>query len=521
MKRRAVVIILILFLGISLGYKIGNGDNSANVVFMLKTLNRVLHYVQSYYVEEVNPPKLIEKGIEGMVQSLDPYSEFLTPDESREWDVRTKGEFGGLGIQITKRSDKDWITIIAPLEDTPADRAGIRAGDQITKIENESTWGMSLKDVVKRLRGKPGTKVTITIQRPGLTEPLDFTITRAVIHIRAVPYATLIGDDIGYVDLTTFSRSASAELRNSMDSLFNLGAKKMILDLRSNPGGLLQEAVRVANLFLPKGSVIVSTKGRTPDSRQEFDAPSDPPHGDKFPLVVLVDRGSASASEIVSGAIQDWDRGILIGDTTFGKGSVQRIYKLDKGYELKLTTAKYYTPSGRCIHREKPKEGAREDTLKKETKTYKTRKLGRFVVGGGGIAPDIEQKRKSLSLLVSKARAKGLFFTYAVDYHNSHPTPPENGEVNITQEDLESFKKLLKEKDISFRKDEFEEAKSDIEEFLKLQIVEKYFGRKARYSKVIKSDPLVKKAVSLLRKAKVSDDLFAEIGIKEPAPSHR
>ena len=373
MKKRIAIITLVLFLGLSLGYKIGSGDNSANVVFMLKTLNQVLHYVQSYYVEEVNPPKLIEKGIEGMVQSLDPYSEFLTPDESQEWDVRTRGEFGGLGIQITKRSEKDWITIIAPIEDTPADRAGIRAGDQIIKIEDESTWGMSLKEVVKKLRGKPGTKVTITIKRPGLDEPLEFTITRAIIHIKAVPYAALLKDDIGYVDLSTFNRSASEELKNAMDSLFNLGAKKMILDLRSNPGGLLQEAVRVANLFLPKGSVIVSTKGRTEDSRQEFDAPMDPPYGDKFPLVVLVDHGSASASEIVSGAIQDWDRGILIGDTTFGKGSVQRIYRLDKGYELKLTTAKYYTPSGRCIHRERGKESeTKEDTLKAVSYTHLT-----------------------------------------------------------------------------------------------------------------------------------------------------
>jgi carboxyl-terminal processing protease len=511
MKRRILTLFLVLLVGLSVGYKVGSDEGKRNVVFMLNMLNQVLSYVGKYYVEEVEPPELIEKGIEGMVHSLDPYSDFLTPEEGEEWEVRTKGEFGGLGIQITKTTEKDWITIIAPIEDTPADRAGIRAGDKIIKIEGESTWGMSLREVVKKLRGKPGTKVTITIKRPGLDEPLDFTITRDIIHIRAVPYASLLTPDVGYIDLTTFNRSAGRELREAMDSLFSLGAKKLILDLRSNPGGLLNEAVEVANLFLPRGSLIVSTKGRTPSANQEFRAPLDPPYGVDYPLVVLVDAGSASASEIVSGAIQDWDRGIIIGDTTFGKGSVQRIYRLKKGYELKLTTAKYYTPSGRCIHREKEEE---EDTLSNR-EVFHTRELQRPVYGGGGIVPDITIEPEKLPPLVSKALAKRAFFDFAVEYHTRYPNPPPSKEIQFTEEDLTNFKKMLKEKEISFRDDEFEEAKDLILMYLRLEVVEKYWGRKARYAEALKKDPMVKKALEVLQKANSVHDLFVAIGVEE------
>ncbi len=482
---------------------------------MLEVFTRALVRIERTYVTEKDPVKLIESSIQGMVQDLDPFSALLTPEESQEWMVQTQGKFGGLGIQIGIRDG--WLTVIAPIEGTPAYRAGLRAGDRIIKIEGKSTRGIKLQKAVKLLRGKPGTKVTITIQRPGLDEPFDVTITRAIIEIHAVPFYTLLDHNIGYVRLTTFSEMASREVKAALDSLWAQGARRFVLDLRSNPGGLLREALRVSSLFLPEGSIVVSTRGRIPEADTVLRAPFGPEIPDTVPVAVLVNQGSASASEIVSGALQDWDRAVVVGDTTFGKGSVQRIYPLGYGYELKLTTAYYYTPSGRCIHR--PRKSLNDlDSLQADTTThdtlpaYHTLRLRRTVYGGGGITPDTVVVPPQPPKLVVQAVTKGALFDFAVRFHQKHPEIRQDSDLNISDAVLEELRTYLRqEKDLDFTDEEFNQARDDFRYWLSLEIAEKYWGTQGRYRFALKRDPVLETAAHLLAQATNTEALFQEV----------
>jgi carboxyl-terminal processing protease len=477
-------------------------ETEESLPFMFNIFTDVLSHVKEHYIEEEEPVDLVKQAIEGMISTLDPFSDFLTPEESEEWQIRTQGEFGGLGIQIGIRSN--WLTVIAPIEGTPAFRAGIHAGDRIVKIEDETTEGIRVEEAVQKLRGEPGTLVNIAIQRPGLDEELPFEITRDIIVLKAVPYYTLLKDDVGYLRLVSFSKKSSGEASDALDSLFAMGAKKLILDLRSNPGGLLQEAIKVSNLFLPKGKVVVMTRGRESGSDRSFRAQSDTDYGEDFPMVVMVNGGSASASEIVSGAIQDWDRGLVIGDTTFGKGSVQRIFRLKKDYELKLTTAKYYTPSGRCIHRD-AENG--EDTL---AVSYRTKRLNREVKGGGGIVPDQVIVPENLHELVSIAMARGIVFEFAVNAGMDTPDGPDDVQVDDAM--LEEFKAYMTEKEVEFEDPDFEEAREQLRHYLEIQLAERFFGVDGRYRKTLSNDPVLEGALDYLRAADSTDELFAQAG---------
>ena len=319
----------------------------ANVVFgKLKIFGDVLSVIQTSYVEEPNVDNLVQGAIKGMLQTLDPHSSYLTPDMLKQVEVETKGVFGGLGIEI---GVKDGIlTVIAPIEDTPAFRAGLKAGDKIVKIEKESTRDMTVIDAVKRLRGEPGTKVTISIVREGLTEPRAYTITRDVIKIKSVK-SKAMGDGIAYVKLIQFQQDTSVELEKALQAAQKEkgGLRGLVLDLRNNPGGLLDQAVKVSDEFIDSG-LIVYTDGRIESQKYKYFAHKDGTYTG-FPIVVLVNAGSASASEIVAGALQDHGRAILLGTRTFGKGSVQTILPLEDGSALRLTTARYFTPNGRSI----------------------------------------------------------------------------------------------------------------------------------------------------------------------------
>ncbi|MGE3540867.1 MAG: S41 family peptidase [Candidatus Tectimicrobiota bacterium] len=312
----------------------------------LKIFTEALSYVESNYVEEVEPDKVIHGAIRGMLRTLDPHSSFMPPDVYREMQVETEGRFGGLGIEITMRDDV--LTVVSPIEGTPAFRAGIQPGDQIIKVNGESTKEMSLVDAVKKLRGPEGSAVNITIFRQGFTEPKEFTLSRAVIQIKSVRW-TKLHDDVGYVKLRSFHKTTQEELEEALQDLGEQQIKSLVLDLRNNPGGLLEQAIAVANVFLESGQLIVYTKGRLPNQNMKGFAKSDGLHV-SYPVVVIINGGSASASEIVAGALQDLNRATIIGTQSFGKGSVQTIIPLSDGSGLRLTTAKYYTPKGGEIH---------------------------------------------------------------------------------------------------------------------------------------------------------------------------
>jgi carboxyl-terminal processing protease len=312
----------------------------------LKIFTEVLSYVEANYVEEVEAEKLVHGAIRGMLRSLDPHSSFMPPDLYREMQVETEGHFGGLGIEITIRDDV--LTVVSPIDGTPAFRAGILASDKIVKIEGETTKDMSLIEVVKKLRGPEGTSVTISILRKGFAEPKDFSLTRAIIQIKSVRWTTLQGD-IGYIKLRSFQKNTSEELSNALQDFEEQNIRAVVLDLRNNPGGLLEQAITVSDEFLEGGQLIVYTKGRLASQNMKGFSKDENAHVD-FPMVILVNGGSASASEIVAGALQDVKRATIIGTQSFGKGSVQTIIPLSDGSGLRLTTAKYFTPKGRVIH---------------------------------------------------------------------------------------------------------------------------------------------------------------------------
>ena len=314
----------------------------------LKIFTEVLSYVEANYVEEVEPERVIHGAIRGMLRSLDPHSSFMPPEMFGEMQVETEGRFGGLGIEITIRDDV--LTVVAPIEETPAFRAGIMAGDQIVLVEGESTKDMTLIEAVKRLRGPEGSEVTIGVMRPGFTEPRDFTIVRAVIKIKSVRW-TQLPEDVGYIKVRSFQKTTVNEVKEAVRELESQGMSALVLDLRNNPGGLLDQAISVSELFLEDGKLIVYTKGRlTNQDMKGFSKGGN--IWSSQPLAILINGGSASASEIVAGALKDWDRATLIGTQSFGKGSVQTIIPLSDGSGLRLTTAKYYTPNNAEIHGE-------------------------------------------------------------------------------------------------------------------------------------------------------------------------
>ncbi|MDI6642176.1 MAG: S41 family peptidase, partial [Elusimicrobiota bacterium] len=344
MRRKStfsICIVALVFLSTNLGF--ATGDKTYD---QLKLLGEILGLAQERYVDEVDTQKLIYSACSGMLKPLDPFSQFMEPRVYREMKIETEGKYGGLGIRITIRDN--WLTVVTPLPGTPAYRIGIQPEDKIIKIEGESTQGITMEEAVKKLRGDPGTKVKITIMREGVKEPVDYEITREIIKLESLR-SKMIDEDIGYIRLLEFNQNSQADLKKALQELDIKGMKSLILDLRHNPGGLLDVAVEITKFFLGGNKMIVYTKGRIPESYKEYTSDKAPYWSEKVPLVVLVNKGSASGSEIVAGALQDHKRALIIGSRTFGKASVQSVLPLSDGCALKLTTAKYYTPSGRLI----------------------------------------------------------------------------------------------------------------------------------------------------------------------------
>jgi carboxyl-terminal processing protease len=488
-----------------------------NIYGYLRLFTQIVQMVEQNYVREVESKDLIEAAIDGMLESLDPHTQYLDSTEFAQLDVHMSGEFGGLGIHIDLVNDT--LTVVSPMEGTPAFRAGIMPGDRIIKIEGKSTANITLEGAVSKLRGTPGTKVNITIQREGVKEPLEYTLVREDIQIPAVPYVGKIGDDIGYVRLLTFSRTSGPDLERAVDSLFNYyKVKKLILDLRLNSGGLLPEAIEVSDLFLPKGRTIVVTKGRLPETNHEFRAVGNDKYGD-YPMIVLVDGSSASAAEIVAGAIQDWERGLIVGDTSFGKGSVQTIHRLEGGGALKLTTAHWFTPSGRGIDKPMTSEIFKRYLLRRQSreqkqqekseseKVYYTLGSGHYkVLGGGGIIPDLIIEPPKPTELV-KRLDYSVIREYALKYAHQHKDL--TGDFQITPEMFNTVGEMLKAKKLEFTQEQFDSSRFYIEQWLKSEIAFDLFGEKGRYElSVIPYDEQIKKAVALLKEVKTTQELF-------------
>ncbi|MFQ6105008.1 MAG: S41 family peptidase [Candidatus Glassbacteria bacterium] len=504
MKRLAPALLL-LAIGLAagvVGAKVGESYYQKVELFQ-----QVIDHVSERYVDEYDPGDLVMKAIKGMLGSLDAYSQLLTPDDYKELMVDTRGKFGGIGIEIGLRNGV--LTVIAPIEGTPADRLGILAGDRIVGIEGEPTKGWNTMDAVKRLRGPKGTRVTITIEREGLDENIDFTITRDIINVKSVPYSFMVTPEIGYIRLSTFSEKSASEITESIHQLKEQGCQALILDLRYNPGGLLTQAVQVSELFLQKGQLIVSTRGRVANQNNEYRATKEETETD-IPIVLLINQFSASASEIVAGSLQDHDRALILGKTSFGKGSVQTLFSLEGEYALKLTTAKYYTPSGRSIHRAEDHEKILAETESKpppEGEEFFT-DLGRTVYGGGGIRPDLFIESKLLSPVEQNLLRKPVFFNYAIHYQSTHSELPED--FQVTDEIIRDFsRKLETDEGIELSESEIQEAREFISLRLTYEILRAFKGEAAARKKVIHKDTEVVKAVELIEEGKDLEGMFS------------
>jgi carboxyl-terminal processing protease len=475
----------------------------------MKEYTDLLAAVTTWSAEDIGNDKFVYASIDGMLRNLDPHTSFLEPKEYSDMQDRQKGTFYGLGILVTKRNDQ--VTVITPLEGTPAARLGIRAGDVIAEVEGVSTDDLPLDDVVKRLKGPKGTTVHIKIKRIGMKEPIPLTITRAAIPTNSISNVLMLRPGVGYIRIKDFTSTTVRELDDAITKLKGEGMQKLVLDLRMNPGGLLDAAVGVSDHFLDKGQMVVYTKGRTADSAQEYLAPGKHVKFDQ-PLVVLVNRGSASASEIVAGAVQDHDRGLVVGETSWGKGLVQSVYTLQYGAGLALTTSKYFTPAGRNIQRdytsmydyymaEETLNGTEAPLAQREQFRTDT---GRIVYGGGGITPDVIVKQPELSRTTQLLEVRSGIFNYAVEYASKNPNL--TADLKVTPAMMEELVRHAAEHDVAPEADIRESLALDvdrkyIERALKAEIVAAKFGFDASYVHRLEGDAQVEKALELFPEA--------------------
>ncbi len=520
-RRFPLLAVLVLAVGCLMGGLLGPElqADSQDPGDHLRTFSEVMTIIEDNYVGKLESKAVIESAIQGMLRRLDPHSSYLPPEAYSEMRDEQRGKFYGLGIQISKRAPDKPLTIIAPIDGTPADRAGLQAGDIIFKIEGEETIDLTVQDAVRRLKGDRGTKVTVTIKRPGLDDVFDVTLERDEIPINSLRFAYMLDERTGLVKVSNFTSTTDAELGAAISDLTAKGMQRLILDLRGNPGGLLEQAVQVSEKFVAPGKMLVYTRGRVPGSDQDYFARKGADRID-LPLVVLVDHSSASASEIVSGAVQDHDRGLVIGQTTFGKGLVQRVIPLQNGGALAVTTAKYYTPSGRLIQRdysdlddyyyleheegEEPLEGETEVSPDDSELPDPDREVfytasGRKVYGGGGITPDYVVKPATVSKLFARIVRENLFFDFSVRYAAEHPDL-EPG-FAASEEMMRDFRAFLVSRDFSFEEQEFEEAQDNLKLKLRAQISRVKWNIEEESRVLAEADPLIQKALGSFEEA--------------------
>jgi carboxyl-terminal processing protease len=535
MKRSVVAPFLVVFFSVVTGgWLLQQGvDRAENVYVRVRVLQEVVDRVESSFVNDVDVERLYDSAIDGLIRDLgDPHSSFLPASDYENLRIRTEGEYGGVGLEVVDRGG--YVTVVSPIPGGPGGRMGIRAGDQFFEIEGVRADTMVTDEAVELLRGRAGEPVTIQMLRPGVEEPIEFTITREVIHLKAVPFAQMLDDGVGYVPLLTFRETSATEVRAAIDSLLQEGMTGLVLDLRGNPGGLLDQGIAVTDLFLEPGRSIVETRGRAENQNQTFSS-STPDRFADLPIVALVDGSSASASEIVAGALQDYDRAVLIGETTFGKGSVQSLFRLTGGDVLRLTTAKWFTPIGRSIHLEPEDRGETEPShvlsisgqlvqpSSLEGRPTFESEAGRTVYGGGGITPDLFVPPETLSPREVDA-VRGLFaragafsltlFNYAVGYVAEHPEL-EIG-FTIGSSELEAFYTMLPEFGANFERADFDNAERFVRYHLEREIALQAWDDPGAFSQLLSHDLQLLRAVEILGDAPTPDQLISDVSDLRP-----
>jgi len=499
-----------------------------NSYLRVRVLQEVIDRVESSFVDEVEYDRLHESAIDGLLRGLgDPHSSLIPASSYENIEIRTKGEYGGIGLEVVDRNG--WVTVVSPIPNTPGARAGIRAGDQFFEIEGVPADTMVTDQAVEMLRGRPGTEVSVKVLRPGVDEPIPFTIEREEIQLRAVPFGLILEHGIGYVPLQTFQVGSEREITTVLDSLRESeGAQSLILDLRGNPGGLLDVGIAVSDLFLDMDLSIVETRGRASGQNETYSAKELDTYPD-FPIVVLVDRASASASEIVAGALQDHDRAAIVGQQTFGKGSVQTLYRLTGGDILRLTTARWYTPVGRSIHRVSQRQVEMEGQslgisgelvipTDMSTRPEFSSMAGRMLYGGGGITPDLVVIPETLSAEETEAvgrvfRQAGAFnvalFNYAVSYIRDHPEL-EIG-YTLSDEDLGMFFEMLRESAAEIDEAAFITGARFVRYHLEREIALQAWGDSGVFEQSRKYDEELATALELLRGVSTQEDLIEAV----------
>ena len=520
-------------------------DSYFEIAKNLDIFTTVYRELNNYYVDETDPGKLMKTAIDKMLKSLDPYTNYIPESEIEDFQFMTTGQYGGIGAVITKR--KDYVFISEPYKGFPAQKAGLIAGDKILEIDGESAKGKNTEEVSKALKGQPNTDVELLIERPYMKEPFTVNFKRQKISVKSVPYFSYVDDGIGYIKLRSFTRDCSKDIKEALLDLKKQGELRgLILDLRGNPGGLLNESVSIVNLFVEKGQEVVSTKGKIESWDKVYKA-SRSPIDLETPIVVLINQSSASASEIVAGAIQDLDRGIVIGKRSFGKGLVQQTKKLSYNSQLKLTVAKYYIPSGRCIQaldysnrNEDGSVGKVPDSLMTAFKT----KNGRTVYDGGGIKPDVEVEQDDISNLIISLIQERLFFDYATYFKHSNASLDSSFTMN--DKDFNSFVNFLSDKSYDYKtetekaleelkstsenenyfefieskfldlsnefeinkKNDLNRNKDIIKEILSEEIVSRYYFQEGRIRTSLKYDKEVQEAIKYLAQQNLYDSVL-------------
>jgi carboxyl-terminal processing protease len=522
-------------------------DNYFEISKNLEIFTSTYKELNSNYVDDVDAAKLMRTGIEAMVESLDPYTNYISESEVEDYRFMTTGQYGGVGASIFQR-DKN-IYIRETYEGYAAQKAGLLPGDMLIEIDGKTLFGKSNNEVSKSLKGQAGTELVILIKRKGVEKPFKVALKREDIQINNVSYYGMISDEIGIIQLKGFTQNAAREVKNALTELKkNINLKGVVLDLRGNPGGLLHEAVDISNIFVNKGELAVDTRGKNKDANKKYFTINEPIDA-TIPLAVLTNSSSASASEIVSGVVQDLDRGVVVGQRTFGKGLVQVTRPLSYNAQLKITTAKYYIPSGRCIQaldysnrNEDGSVGKVADSLIKEFKT----KSGRKVYDGGGVAPDISVDVTTYSIVTQTLITKNIIFDYVNDYVAKNPSAPSLQSFSLTKAEYDDFINYVKSKDFDYKTksekmlDDYKDAavsekyydaikadleslktkflhdknadlikfEAEIKEILEEEIASRYYYQKGRIQQSLKNDLEVKKAIEILSNKNMYTDIL-------------